>query len=136
MPATHIIDPRIWADPDFQKVWAGKWPINSPAPKSRSHPQFVRRRITANESTCIYLRNRFRKIRLKLFPLVFAKFGDQCLICKGNPATLIDHVLPICWGGTNDICNFQPICQSCNSWKGGRLPSAPIEILESNECQH
>ena len=36
-----------------------------------------------------------------------------------------DHVIPICWGGTNDLFNFQLLCRSCNSQKGGVLPEPP-----------
>lgn len=32
----------------------------------------------------------------------------------------LDHVLPLCKGGTNDSTNFQLLCSDCNLVKGGR----------------
>ena len=61
------------------------------------------------------------KIKKKLMESVFSSLGDMCLYC-GRPAEVLDHVIPIAWGGTNDAENMQPICCKCNSKKGGKLP--------------
>lgn len=43
-------------------------------------------------------------------------YGKPCVSC-GKPANSIDHIIPLVKGGTNDMSNLQPMCQSCNSKK-------------------
>lgn len=43
-----------------------------------------------------------------------------CTYCD-QPATTIDHVVPLVRGGTNYEGNLAPSCKSCNSRKGGRM---------------
>ncbi|MCA1840201.1 MAG: HNH endonuclease [Actinobacteria bacterium] len=46
------------------------------------------------------------------------EFGNQCLKCERDDVRLTkDHVIPVSKGGTNDIGNIQPLCQSCNASK-------------------
>jgi 5-methylcytosine-specific restriction enzyme A len=54
----------------------------------------------------------------------------------------IDHVLPVCQGGTNDVDNLQLLCSTCNSIKSGardfvaeararaRKPMEPARVKE------
>lgn len=42
-------------------------------------------------------------------------FGDQ-------ETRALDHVVPVCQGGTGDISNIVPACWGCNTRKGGRTP--------------
>lgn len=39
-----------------------------------------------------------------------------CAYC-GGLATVIDHILPIALGGTNDLANLTPACRDCNHEK-------------------
>lgn len=51
-------------------------------------------------------------------------YNHKCLACGINKEDAIrggltvDHIIPIDKGGTNNITNLQPLCQSCNSSKG------------------
>lgn len=48
--------------------------------------------------------------------LVEASRG-RCLRCGERDPT-VDHVIPLCLGGTNTIENVQVLCEMCNSSKG------------------
>jgi 5-methylcytosine-specific restriction endonuclease McrA len=49
-----------------------------------------------------------------------AYYGGRCYLC-GEPATTIDHVIPLARGGSNWPANLRPCCRSCNATKGRRL---------------
>ena len=46
--------------------------------------------------------------------------GGDCAYC-GEPATCIDHVMPISKGGPNTIDNTVLACTSCNARKAAKL---------------
>jgi len=49
---------------------------------------------------------------------VFELYGRKCLCCNATTNLSIDHVIPVCDGGVDDISNLQPLCCRCNSKKG------------------
>lgn len=49
-----------------------------------------------------------------------AKYGNICLRCRQVAKLTVDHVIPIVRGGSNDIGNIQPLCETCNKSKGAR----------------
>jgi hypothetical protein len=51
---------------------------------------------------------------------VFARDGDYCVYCD-YPADVIDHVVPYCYGGTDDISNLVAACRVCNAILSGRM---------------
>lgn len=49
-------------------------------------------------------------------------YGGRCLRCGAKGVKLTkDHVIPLSEGGSNSASNLQPLCGSCNSWKGARI---------------
>lgn len=49
-----------------------------------------------------------------------AQYKGRCAACgKKRPLTK-DHVVPVYFGGSDDISNLQPLCKYCNSKKGTR----------------
>lgn len=58
----------------------------------------------------------------------------RCRFCKGKSDLEIDHIVPVSFGGTNDLTNLRVLCRACNTgrntfeflyFKDGRLGWAP-----------
>lgn len=75
---------------------------------------------------------------------VFARDGFTCRYCgkqSDEIELVVDHVHPVCQGGTNDVENLITACVECNQGKSGKTigQSAPTEqdrlrvIQESRE---
>ena len=65
-----------------------------------------------------------KPIPRKIKAQVWTKTDGRCAYCdvQLNPfdGFEIDHVHPVCKGGTDDIDNLVPSCHTCNQRKGGR----------------
>lgn len=48
-------------------------------------------------------------------------YGFQCAYCTVEPATTLDHCIPVSRGGSNWPANIRPACASCNTEKGSLL---------------
>ena len=58
--------------------------------------------------------------------LVWDMTDGRCAYCgvQTNPFRdfTVDHIMPRCQGGTDDLTNLLPCCAACNSAKGGMDP--------------
>ena len=122
------IDPRIWNDAAFQRVWANRSPAKLRVPKSLASDRRSDGAFSPAEVASRSTRLAFAKAKKRLWPDVIRRFGARCLACGATQATVPDHVLPIAWGGTNDVANLQPLCAACNGSKGGCLPESPESV--------
>lgn len=52
---------------------------------------------------------------------VLERDGYVCQYC-GEEANQVDHIVPVCQGGENDMDNLVAACVSCNCSKSGRTP--------------
>ena len=55
---------------------------------------------------------------------VIKESENRCRNCgatAGLAALQVDHITPVCKGGTNEKRNLQVLCQACNFGKGGRI---------------
>jgi hypothetical protein len=68
---------------------------------------------------------------------VFDRDGYTCRYCgKGADATelAVDHIIPVCKGGTNAVENLATSCLACNIGKGGK-PLGAFVINESEQIR-
>jgi 5-methylcytosine-specific restriction endonuclease McrA len=55
-------------------------------------------------------------------------FGRRCLGCGAPEPLSVDHITPLCLGGSNTIANIQPLCEACNCAKGATVRDyRPVE---------
>lgn len=59
---------------------------------------------------------------------VLTRYGSRCAMCGKTPRDdavklVVDHIVPLDWGGTNAPENLQPLCVECNSGKKAHYSS-------------
>lgn len=66
-------------------------------------------------------------VRLPIAPHIreaaLLRTDSVCWYCGDDvtgPRFHIDHLLPVCQGGTNDLANLVPTCPTCNMSKNGQ----------------
>ena len=64
---------------------------------------------------------------------VFSRDGFRCQACgrgaKDEVKLTVDHVVPVDWGGTNDISNLLTLCAECNRGKKAWVDSVPSQDM-------
>lgn len=55
-------------------------------------------------------------------PALIRRDGECCVYCRSKEKLVVDHMVPIALGGTDDEDNLALACKSCNSGKAGRTP--------------
>lgn len=62
-----------------------------------------------------------REVRAKLTPaqysMVLMLQGGVCAHCKGRGPFEADHIMPLSMGGTNELFNWQLLCDTCHQIK-------------------
>jgi len=58
----------------------------------------------------------------KFKPALIERDGKKCVYCHVVSNLVVDHMVPIAQGGTDDIDNLALACKACNSGKAGRVP--------------
>jgi hypothetical protein len=57
-----------------------------------------------------------------------ARDGELCVYCDEALGTVVEHMVPISDGGTDDLDNLALACAPCNCGKGGNWPGGKYEI--------
>lgn len=58
----------------------------------------------------------------KLRPTIWERSGGVCFYCGGSiqeDAFIVEHMVPLCRGGSNEQTNLVAACDSCDVLKGG-----------------
>lgn len=62
-------------------------------------------------------------------------FGECCAYCQEKPGVVIEHFIPLSFGGGTTVGNCVPSCYACNSKKGDNHPdmvtTIPREVINS-----
>ncbi len=53
------------------------------------------------------------------------RFKGKCAYCGGPGPFDIDHIIPLCRGGSDDEANRQPLCKPCHGKKGRGIDLKP-----------
>jgi 5-methylcytosine-specific restriction endonuclease McrA len=71
-----------------------------------------------------------RKLRFQ----ILQRDGFRCRACGRGPNNgvklVIDHIIPIDWGGLTEESNLQTLCEECNSGKQAWVSGKPPEIMQ------
>jgi 5-methylcytosine-specific restriction enzyme A len=54
-----------------------------------------------------------------------------CRICERKPSTQVDHIKPVCEGGTDERDNLQGICEACHEEKTRKdlgIKNKPVKV--------
>lgn len=98
------------ANPELLRARGREWAKKNPEKvRAKSAAQRLNRRTKAGP-----------RLTQKKILEIKALHGDICCYCKQSNATDVEHMLPICRGGTNDYDNLCMACQYCNNSKGKR----------------
>jgi hypothetical protein len=52
--------------------------------------------------------------------------NEPCAICRAIGDITIDHITPVCRGGSSKPWNLQPLCYACNARKGWRNSNSDV----------
>lgn len=63
----------------------------------------------------------FRATARKKWQTLVEVYGSTCAYCLDNPATQIDHAVPVSYHATNHISNLRPCCEWCNLLAADRV---------------
>lgn len=55
------------------------------------------------------------------YAMVAQRDGESCRRCGTTENLTVDHIIPVIAEGPDRLSNFQLLCRSCNSRKGGRV---------------
>lgn len=72
-----------------------------------------------------------KSIKATLRRQVHERDSYACRYCGARQRLVVDHVSPVCQGGSNDIANLVTACEPCNIRKGGRTPSEASMTLHA-----
>lgn len=62
-----------------------------------------------------------KRIGVRRTRFIFARAKRACIYCRATDGPLhLDHVVPRCHGGRDEVCNLVVACAACNSARQGK----------------
>lgn len=124
----------------YLREWRKKNPGKVPEYNQRHYHKDI------EKSRSVGVRNthnrRVREGTVKLSKTILAQRvreqGGKCLYCPvvfGVVKATVEHLIPVCRGGTNDEANIAASCKSCNSRKHHRTHDEFLALLASELAQ-
>lgn len=118
LPITYESLLKFWKT-HYKKVFRNKskWKRRIPLSILKSLDNIIRENISLHLRTKVLKRDNY-----------------TCQYCGATNVKLhVDHIKPVCQGGTNNIRNLVTACEKCNCKKSGRTPKqAGMELMK---CQ-
>jgi len=124
----YLANVKKWKEANHDRVRDGKikW-VNENREKRRVISNNWKKR---NRDKCNAL-DRIRETRTsgaggshtaQEFRALCEQYNNRCLKCGRDDVPMTaDHIIPVSRGGTSNIDNIQPLCQSCNSSKQDKI---------------
>lgn len=97
---------------------------------------------SAQNESCPPVRGKRKGISARLRFFILERDRFRCRYCGGEAqdvALIIDHIIPVVRGGTNDPENLVTACAKCNGGKHTRMLPAPVltgEQMEATAEEH
>jgi CRISPR/Cas system Type II protein with McrA/HNH and RuvC-like nuclease domain len=67
------------------------------------------------------MRSRFTAVRNEMYKILAERDGEKCIYCGSTHKIEVDHIVPLSYGGSNEIENLQLACKRCNFEKRDSL---------------
>lgn len=65
---------------------------------------------------------------------VFTRDAFKCKVCgrgaDDGVKLTVDHIIPVDWGGPNDMSNLLTLCEECNRGKKAWVDSVPSQVMK------
>ena len=77
-----------------------------------------------NERWCVarlLIENNYKRLTVRWSLKKMVLSVGKCAACGGRWNLHLDHIVPVCLGGTNEESNLQCLCRRCNGKKNFRL---------------
>lgn len=116
--------------------WRAANPEKTDAQRAKFRPKMsaYQKAYQARNPEACNIRNRFAshqrnapgRVTIDEWRAILEQFDNRCAYCGVRDKFAIEHVIPICRGGTNTPDNVVPACGSCNFVKGRNGPLALV----------
>lgn len=122
MARVLAVKARYYAEErDRVRALQAEWRRNNP-----ERIQAIRRRRETKKRTVLADPGRHTP---EQWAALVSQHCGRCVYCKAETIMTVDHIVPLCKGGSDRIENLQPLCRACNSRKWGMTHDEYVAYL-------